>query len=258
MDPNNSVIKRLWYIWKSFSLTSIWAASNEKVPLNMCKMYRFRSEGYEFEPLISCPLHTFFTPWRIFIKLWSNVCIIDTMCRIHNSVKPTQGQGHNWSSKFDPLCPLHIPSIPGRIFIKLWSNVWVSETMCRTDNSTMRTQGQGHNWRSQVWIFDFLSTPLQDFRKVMKWSNQLVQILGGRGSTSQSLAWYPIKWKILVMTCASHFVPLHQLYKTASWLIWVFSFFHIPKLPKFNAFSILGKNDSRQHLDFFFLFFPRK
>ena len=50
-------------------------------------------ETHEFEPWIWCRLHISFTPGRIFFKRWSNVCLSEMMCRIHNSAMLTQGQG---------------------------------------------------------------------------------------------------------------------------------------------------------------------
>ena len=43
---------------------------------------------------LSCPLHISWTLWKIFIKLWSNVCLSESMCRTYKSTMPTQGQGH--------------------------------------------------------------------------------------------------------------------------------------------------------------------
>ena len=108
-----------------------------------------------------CPLHISWTFWKIFIKLWSNVCLSETMCRTHNSTMPTRGQGHNgrsrvWAFNF---ASSSYPWTLWKIFIQLWSNVCLSETMCRAHNSTMPTQGQGHIWRSHVWAFNFISTP---------------------------------------------------------------------------------------------------
>ena len=52
-------------------------------------------EGPEFESLISDPFHITFTSGLIFIKLWSNVRLSETMFRTHKSTMPTQGQAHN-------------------------------------------------------------------------------------------------------------------------------------------------------------------
>ena len=118
-------------------------------------------EGHKIEPLVLCQLHVSFTPGRIFIKLQSNVCLSEVMCRTYDSacclkVKVTI-EGH----EFEPLIsfPFHIHFTPGRIFIKLWLNVCLSEMMYRTHNSTMPTQGQGLNWRSWVGAFNFVPAP---------------------------------------------------------------------------------------------------
>ena len=52
-------------------------------------------QGHMFEPWISCPLCISYTSGRIFFKLWSNVHLSETMCRIKNSTIPTQAQGHS-------------------------------------------------------------------------------------------------------------------------------------------------------------------
>ena len=49
----------------------------------------------EGHPSLSCSLHIFWTLWKIFMKLWTNVCLSEAMCRTHNSSMATQGQGHN-------------------------------------------------------------------------------------------------------------------------------------------------------------------
>ena len=96
-------------------------------------------QGHRFEPWISCPLCISYTSGRIFFKLWSNVHLSETMCRINNSIMPAQGQGQG--HRFEPWisCPLYIPFTPRRIFSKLWSNVHLGGTMCRTHNSALRT-----------------------------------------------------------------------------------------------------------------------
>ena len=52
-------------------------------------------QGHRFEPWISCPLCISYTSGRIFFKLWSNVHLSETMCRISNSIVPTQGDDHS-------------------------------------------------------------------------------------------------------------------------------------------------------------------
>ena len=116
-------------------------------------------QGHGFEPWILCPLHISYTPGRIFFKLWSYVCLSETMCRTHNSTMPTQGQGHSSTSRVWTLnfVSALISYTSGRIFFKLWSNGHLSKTMCRINKSTMPTQGQGHSSRSWLWAFNFVS-----------------------------------------------------------------------------------------------------
>ena len=66
-------------------------------------------EGHQFEPWIWCRLHISFTPGRIFFKRWSNVCLSEMMCRIHNSAMLTQSQVHNWRS---PVWALNFEAAP--------------------------------------------------------------------------------------------------------------------------------------------------
>ena len=83
-------------------------------------------------------------PLKGFLLSWSNVWLSETMCRTHNSILLTQGQGHKWRSRVWALilCLLHISFTPGRIFNKLWLKI-----MCSTYNSTILMEGQGHKWR---------------------------------------------------------------------------------------------------------------
>ena len=43
---------------------------------------------------LSSPLHISWTCLKIFIKLWLNVRLSESMCRTRKSTMPTQGQGH--------------------------------------------------------------------------------------------------------------------------------------------------------------------
>ena len=49
----------------------------------------------EGHPSLSCLLHISWTLWKTSMKLWSNVCLSEAMCRTHNSSILTQGQGHS-------------------------------------------------------------------------------------------------------------------------------------------------------------------
>ena len=76
-------------------------------------------EGNNFEPLISCPLHIYFTPGRIFLNL-CQMFVTVRQCA-ESITQPCQLkvndtiEGH----EFEPLisCSLHISFTPGRIFI---------------------------------------------------------------------------------------------------------------------------------------------
>ena len=113
-----------------------------------------------------CPLHISWTLWKIFIKLWSNVRLSESMCRTHKSTMPTQGQSHRLRSWVWALSFVSAPYLlyPWRIFFKLWSYFCLSEMMCRTDNSTMLTQGQGHRFEPWNFVSALLSPiPVEGF-----------------------------------------------------------------------------------------------
>ena len=65
-------------------------------PISQPFQLKVTGQGHGFEPWISCLLHT---PGRIFFKLWSYVCLSETMWRTYNSTMPTQGQGHSSRSQ---------------------------------------------------------------------------------------------------------------------------------------------------------------
>ena len=64
-------------------------------PLTQPSQLKVKVAIESHEPWISCPLHISFTNGIIFMKLWSNVCLREIMCRTHNTAMPTQGQNHN-------------------------------------------------------------------------------------------------------------------------------------------------------------------
>ena len=71
-------------------------------------------QSHMFEPWISCPLCSSYTSGRIFFKLWSNVHLSETMCRINNSTMPTQGLCHSsrswvWALNFVTVVYLLYP-----------------------------------------------------------------------------------------------------------------------------------------------------
>ena len=63
----------------------------------------------------------FWTLWKIFIKLWSNVRISESMCRTHKSTIPTQGHRSRWWG-----WPLNFVSTPYLLYpypaciVELW------------------------------------------------------------------------------------------------------------------------------------------
>ena len=76
-------------------------------------------QGHRSEPWISCSLCISYTSGRIFFKLWSNVYLSETMCRINNSTMPTQGQDHSsrsWVIALNFLTALYL-LYPGEDFL---------------------------------------------------------------------------------------------------------------------------------------------
>ena len=112
--------------------------------------HRVTVQGHRFYPWILCPLCISFTPGRILSKLWSNIHLSGTMCRIITQPCRLKVKVTVEAHKFEPWiwCRLHISFTPGRIFFKRWSNVCLSEMMCRTHNSAMLTQGH----QFEPWI----------------------------------------------------------------------------------------------------------
>ena len=96
----------------------------------------------------------------IFFKLWSNVHLSETMCRINNSTMPTQGQGHSsrsWVWALNFMSTLYLLYTWGGFSLN-FGQMFTCGTMCRTHNSAMGTQGQGHSSGSWVWALTFMST----------------------------------------------------------------------------------------------------
>ena len=117
-------------------------------------------QGHRFEPWISCPLCISYKSGRIFFKLWSNVNLSETMCRIKNSAMPTRSRsqfkviGLSLEFRVSSVSPL---PLGGFCFLN-FGQMFTCETMYRTHNSAMGTQGQGHSSRSRVWALNFIST----------------------------------------------------------------------------------------------------
>ena len=83
-----------------------------------CRLVKVIIESHKFEPWISCLLHISFTPGRIFIKLWSNVCLSERIaepitqpCWLKIKVIIEGHQFKPWI-----LCLLHISFTPWKIF----------------------------------------------------------------------------------------------------------------------------------------------
>ena len=116
-------------------------------------------QGHRFEPWISCPLCISYTSGRIFFKLWLNVHLSETMCKINNSTMPTRSR-----SQFKVMglsLEFHVRSVsplPLGGFTLNFGQMFTWGTMCRTHSSAMGTQGQGHSSRSRVWALNFVST----------------------------------------------------------------------------------------------------
>ena len=58
-----------------------WCAEPISQPCQL--KVKVTGQGHGFEPWILCPLHISYTPGRIFFKLWSYVCLRETMCRTY-------------------------------------------------------------------------------------------------------------------------------------------------------------------------------
>ena len=129
---------------------------------------------------LSCPRHISGTLWKSFIRLLSNDCLSETVCRPNNKSLRTEGQGHNRSSRgwADPItkacglkvkvitevhgveprisCPLHISFTPGRIFMKLYSNVRLCKNLS-ISHADSRSSHSLRSWESVIPDFFALS-----------------------------------------------------------------------------------------------------
>ena len=83
---------------------------------------------------------------RIFFKLWSNVHLSETMCRIslHHANSRSRSQfkvmGFSLEFRVRSVSPLPLGG-----FSLNFGQMFTCGTMCRTHNSAMGTQGQGHS-----------------------------------------------------------------------------------------------------------------
>ena len=122
-------------------------------PISQPCQLKVTGQGRGFEPWILCRLHISYTQGRIFFKLWSYVCLSETMCRTHNSTMLTQSHSSGsqvWTLNFVSALYLCISYTSGRIFFKLWSNVHLSETCAESITQPCILQGQGHGF--ELWI----------------------------------------------------------------------------------------------------------
>ena len=102
-----------------------FSSSNVRLGATMCRTHNrlkvnVTAEDNDFVPWSLCPLLISFTPGRIFIKLWSNVCLSKAKCKSYYSAMQTQGQGYS--------------SRPCDWTFNFVSNIWLSETFCRAHN----------------------------------------------------------------------------------------------------------------------------
>ena len=124
----------LFYPWKDFHKPLFKYLASVRLcaePITKpCRLkVKVTVEGYEFELFILCPLHISFTPERMFITIWSNVCLSE-MCRTHDStcwlmVKVTI-EGH----VFEPFIPVRsIPPVILEGFSLNFSQMFSSERL---------------------------------------------------------------------------------------------------------------------------------
>ena len=128
-------------------------------PISQPCQLKVKVIDHGFELWISCLLHISFSPGRISFKLWSYVCLSETMCRNHNLTMPTQGQSHNsrsqvWALNFtSALYP-----IPVEGFSLNFGQMFTLVRRCAESITQPCRQGQGHSSRSWVWSLNFMST----------------------------------------------------------------------------------------------------
>ena len=156
-----------WYLlypWSDFLLILVKCLLSEmmcRTHSSTMQTHKVTVQGHGFEPWILCPLCISFTPGRIFSKLWSNVHLSGTICRIHNSALWTWGQGHSWRSWVNLEFGVgSISPLPLEGFSLNIGQMFASVRWCADYNSAMLNQGQGHNWRSPVWALNFEAAPL--------------------------------------------------------------------------------------------------
>ena len=100
----------LLYPWKDCHKSLVWSLAHwNDVHNSWLNMLATRSplKVTSLNLFFSCPFLISFTPGRIFIDLYSNVHLSETVCKTYVSAMPTQGQGHSWRRQLTfrlPFC----------------------------------------------------------------------------------------------------------------------------------------------------------
>ena len=82
---------------------------------------KFTVQGHRFEPWISCQFCISWTLRKIFIKLWSNVRLSESMCRIHVNHANSRSRSQVKVICLSLECRVRsISCTTGRIFFKFW------------------------------------------------------------------------------------------------------------------------------------------
>ena len=108
-------------------------------------------------------------PWKIFVTLWSYVCLSEPLCRTHLLNHANSRSRAQLKVVIKPWisCPLYISFTPGRIFIKLWLNVRLSEMMCRTHDSTwwlkVKVTIKGHKFELLISCWLHIASPKEGY-----------------------------------------------------------------------------------------------
>ena len=117
-----------------------------------------------------CPLHISYTPGRIFFKLWSYVCLSETMCRINNSTMSRsmsrfKVMGLSLEFRFRSVSPLPLGGFSlnfGQMFTKVGQ--------CAEPITQVKVTVEDHKFEPCIWCRLHISfTPGRIFFK--RWSN---------------------------------------------------------------------------------------
>ena len=133
-------------------------------------------QGHRFELWISCPLYISYTSGRIFFKLWSNVYLSETMCRINNSTMRTRSRsqvkviGSSLIFRVRSISPIPLEGFYlnfGQMFASLRRCAQLITQPCR---QKVNVTVQGH--RFEPWISCPLCSSYTSERIFFKhWSN---------------------------------------------------------------------------------------